>query len=277
MTFKNVLVSTDGSACASGATAHGVALARAFEGRIRAVSAIDPTRFGGSAAGDPSDLVERQTAMARRRAEEALADVADRAAAAGVPAETVVVEGHPHDALDEQIREMGADLVTMGTHGRTGLDHYLIGSVAERTVRTSPAPVLVVHGDEDGLPDYDDVVVPTDGSAHAARAADLAVAVAGAFGATLHALHVGDADLTGEVVARADAAGVPNEAVVRQGNPGRTIVAYADEVDADLVAMGTHGRTGLDRRLVGSVAERTVRRATHPVLTVHASESNGSV
>ncbi|MFB6160068.1 MAG: universal stress protein [Haloferacaceae archaeon] len=277
MEFNTVLVATDGSACARGAVAHGVAVARAFDARVHAVSAVDPSRLGGHSVGDVTDLVERRLEVARASARDALEHVVDVADAAGVDADTAVVEARPGEALRAQARETGADLVAMGTHGRTGLDHYLVGSVAERTVRTSPVPTLVVHGERETLPEYGTVVVPTDGSVHAERAAGLAVALADAFGATVHALHVADGadgDPTAAVRERAADAGVPAESVVRDGVPSRAIVDYADEVGADLVAMGTHGRTGLDRRLVGSVAERTVRTATRPVLTAHAASAS---
>jgi len=66
----------------------------------------------------------------------------------------------------------------------------------------------------------------------------------------------------------ADAVDVPVTTAVRQGDPHETIVDYADSVDADLIVMGTHGRTGVDRYLLGSVTERVVRTADAPVLTV---------
>jgi len=139
---------------------------------------------------------------------------------------------------------------------------------------------------------YDTILVPTDGSDGAAAAAAHAVDLAKAHGATLHALYVVDVrmspisasmdhdevielvDESGErptaaVLDRAERAGVPTVEAIRLGVPHRTIREYADAEGVDLVVMGTHGRTGVEHALVGSVTERVVRTLDVPVLTVH--------
>ena len=136
---------------------------------------------------------------------------------------------------------------------------------------------------------YSTILHPTDGSEASAAAADHAIELAAANDATLRLLYVVDvsalaADDFGTVLlddlersgqaalndlaARAEAAGVECVAVVETGTPSREIVADAETSGADLVVMGTHGRTGLDRFLLGSVAERVVRTAGVPVLVV---------
>ncbi len=132
------------------------------------------------------------------------------------------------------------------------------------------------------------LVVATDGSASVGRAVEVALDVARRFDADVHALYVideGDVtsspesvreefrnglqergeDAVGEV---ADAAERPITTAVREGRPAPAIVAYARDVDADAVAMGTRGRHGENRFLIGSVAESVVRTAPMPVLTV---------
>jgi nucleotide-binding universal stress UspA family protein len=138
---------------------------------------------------------------------------------------------------------------------------------------------------------YETILVPTDGSAGADAALDEAVSLAAAFDATVHSLYVADTsaaqpetgyvdivesferigeETTAEAVERAETDGVEAVGAVRTGLPHRTILEYVEEVDADLVVMGTHGRTGLERYLLGSVTEKVVRTADVPVLTVHA-------
>jgi len=141
---------------------------------------------------------------------------------------------------------------------------------------------------------YDEILVPTDGSAAAERALGHAVDIAGRYDARIHALHTVDTsayaalegagtavvdaledqgeEAVAAVVEAAEAAGRPVEHVVRQGSPHRNILDYVDEADIDLVVMGTHGRRGLDRYLLGSVTERVVRSAPVPVLTVRMEE-----
>jgi nucleotide-binding universal stress UspA family protein len=134
---------------------------------------------------------------------------------------------------------------------------------------------------------YDDILVASDGSEASAAAVDHALSFADAFDATLHVVHVVDTagDGGGESVEsgddreralegpveRAEAAGVDVTGVpVRSDGEdvGDALVAYASEQDVDLVVTGTHARSGLDRLLVGSVAEHLVRTAPAPVVTV---------
>ncbi|AQL44367.1 universal stress protein UspA [Halorientalis sp. IM1011] len=136
---------------------------------------------------------------------------------------------------------------------------------------------------------YDSILVPTDGSDTAQAAVDHAIDHAKRYDATLHTLYVveeppideGDApevldaiESTGEraiqdVIDAARAADVGTvEGSVAEGAPYRAILEYVDQNDIDLVVMGTHGRTGLDRYLLGSVTEKVVRSAPVPVLTV---------
>ncbi|WP_324662598.1 universal stress protein [Haloarcula sediminis] len=141
---------------------------------------------------------------------------------------------------------------------------------------------------------YDRILVPTDGSDGMEPAVDHARDLAAVHGATLHGLYVVDTgsfatlpvETTWEgvsgllreegeqaVSAFAEMAGdVPVETAIREGNPSREIVDYADEFDCDTVVMGTHGRGGIDRLLLGSVAERVVRTAPVPVVTVPVGE-----
>ncbi|MFC6905501.1 universal stress protein [Halalkalicoccus tibetensis] len=139
---------------------------------------------------------------------------------------------------------------------------------------------------------YDDLLFPTDGSENAAVALEHAVSLADRYGATIHVLYVvntnySDIGATGETTIgtlrergeetlreaedRASAAGVDAVARIEEGDPYRTILEYAGE-NADLIVMGTRGRSGLDRYLLGSVTEKVVRTADVPVFTVRGGK-----
>ncbi|MDS0292820.1 universal stress protein [Halogeometricum luteum] len=141
---------------------------------------------------------------------------------------------------------------------------------------------------------YDRILVPTDGSHATERAVENAVDLAKQYGATIHALYVVDSgtyasleagtDIVVEsletegkeavehVVQTAERAGVETTTSVESGSAYETILDYAEANDCDLIVMGTHGRSGLDRYLLGSVTEKVVRRSDVPVLTVRADE-----
>jgi nucleotide-binding universal stress UspA family protein len=150
---------------------------------------------------------------------------------------------------------------------------------------------------------YDTILVPTDGSAAAGRALEEAIALASETGATLHVLYVvdtgaarwsaiGDDEFGAEVqqvleyleregetatddlATVAEDAGVEVVTAVEEGTPHRCILEYAADNDVDVVVMGTHGRRGLDRFILGSTTERVVRTADIPVLTVRYEEED---
>lgn len=195
----------------------------------------------------------------------------------------------PHEVILEYADEHGVDLVTMGTHGRTGLDRYLVGSVTERVVRTSDVPVFTTRFGPDENATYENVLIPTDGSDAASAAIEHGLAIADRYDGTVHALSVVDVsslagsynvapiieawkdDCEQAVEAVADAAekrDIDVATTVEQGTPYRAITNYIENEGIDLVTMGTHGRTGLERYLIGSVTTRVVRTSDVPVLTV---------
>ncbi|MFC6826205.1 universal stress protein [Halopelagius fulvigenes] len=139
--YREVVVPTDGSEANDPAEEWGVAVAAAFDAEVRALSVVESSRIPG---GDSEE--ERDAA-----AEAAVEEVLDRAERAGAAAAGAVERGDVHEEILSHCEAVGGDLVVMGTHGRTGLKHALIGSVAEKVVRLSDVPVLTVPGDgEDG-------------------------------------------------------------------------------------------------------------------------------
>lgn len=211
----------------------------------------------------------------------------------GVESEIVDADGPVHEAILHHAEGTDADCVVMGTHGRTGLERLRLGSVTERTLRESAIPVLTVRGDVAMNPDVETVLVATDGSDSATTAAHGAVSLARETSASLHAVHAVDpgtfaAELSAstleafenageqavaEIVGLAEADGVRDvETAVLTGTPVNTIVEYARENDVDCIVVGTRGRTGVARALIGSVAARVVRLADVPVLVVPSPE-----
>lgn len=278
--YDSILVPTDGSDAAGTAAGAAIRLAARFDADLHALHVVPD--------GGPPDDSEHEAF---------LGDVATRAAERDVNATTAVRsdERPVHEVVADYAEHVDADLLVMGTHGRTGLDRFALGSVTERTLRTAPAPVLTVRETTPLAADLEDVLVATDGSEGARAAVDHAVELAAAVDATVHVVHVVDVTVawpTGsggpildameaagresldQAVERAERAGVSAvEATLASGSPYRAIVDYATEAGADLTVVGTHGRTGLDRFLLGSVAERVVRTAGTPVLTLKAADA----
>ncbi|HXE81558.1 MAG TPA: universal stress protein [Vicinamibacterales bacterium] len=213
----------------------------------------------------------------------------------------IVRAGDPVPTILACAREIGADLIVMGTHGHSGFERALLGSTTERVLHKAPCPVLTIPrlADEPGSAErvrFTRVLCAVDFSPSSVRALEHGIAFAEESEAGLILLHVlpvlsdEDARTQGHfriaeyVRTRTDdirrelAALVPEEArswcdvkeMVELGAPAQRILATADRENADLIVMGAQGRNGLGLILFGSTTQTVVRRATCPVLTVRA-------
>lgn len=289
--YDTILVPTDGSAAAETAAETALALAQRFDASLHGITVAELDAFPADVKPDVADELTQQ-------GEATLATITDKAAEAGVAATTNVIETTEpiHQAIIDYGTDHDADLIVMGTQGRTGLNRLVLGSVTERTLRVSPIPVLTVHEDTSLDPDFETVLVPTDGSDAASLAADYGITLAAATDAAMHVVHVVDLTaVSGEfgsveildalegvgqeavdaIIDRADETDLRSvEASVLSGTPAQALLDYVDKRDIDIIVMGTHGRAGLDRYLLGSVTEKIVRLADVPVLTVAPSEDH---
>ncbi len=144
MTAQHILVPTDFSAYADQALDYAIDLAQKLQARLTLVHIIDTTPLGvveGATMLPPSYWQEVETGIAQRM-EASLMRLDD----VGLQGETIIVHGVPFESIINTAQDNEADLIVMGTHGRTGLTHVLMGSVAERVVRLAPCPVLVTRG-----------------------------------------------------------------------------------------------------------------------------------
>lgn len=231
------------------------------------------------------------------RAEEAvrLADKLAEIQALGLRAAVISRVGAPDEVLAAAAHDEAADLIVVGTHGHTGVSRFLLGSVANATIRRAPCDVLVVRGDPVRAA-FKKPLVATDFSPAAAKALGRAVNVldpgapidvvhawqlpAGSWGATL----LGQARFPWSTVRDAVLASVKAQAdklvaehggglhvELIQGPPASVITETAERRGHDLIVVGAHGNRGFRRLLLGSVAESTVRHAHCSVLVVHGA------
>jgi len=198
-----------------------------------------------------------------------------RAGEQGVALEVLVRAAvSPYAGILEEAESLQPDLIVMGRHGATGLTRLLMGSVTARVIGHSPVNVLVVPPGA-ARPAFKKVFLAHDGSQYSAAAWEEALRLAAYFGAALIAATVApdkEADealeITRTLRARAEQRGLTLDTMVLRGRPDEAIVSAARFKEADLIVLGSHGRTGLARLLVGSVAERVIGQAPCPVLVV---------
>lgn len=266
---RRILIPLDGTPGSDGILPHVYRLAHTDPGRTELVLLTVL----------PPDAPERNAARATAR--QHLNGLRARLGKRGGAVQTRVVEGEPAAQVLEAARTLGADLVAMTTHGRTGLERWVKGSVAEQVLHACPTPVFLATPRAAGVDaevDYRRVLVPLDGPpATGDGAAELLALAAGlARGAELVLLHIvaaGDAQAqaTERLGATRDAlaaAGVTARIVGRTGEPTDVIVAAVEDGATDVVAMTTHARTGLARLRHGSVAADVLARVACPMLAL---------
>lgn len=292
---QKILVATDFSSTADSAEKLAFQLARLLDAELHLVHVRVILE-------DPLMAEEKQLEMEHLMSS---ADVATREAfeqgRSGEPGITVkthlVRSVSAAEAIVATASDLEIDLIVMGTHGRRGIKHLLLGSVAENVVRSVRIPVLTVRPGID-LPAHGPqrILVAHDFSERSAEAVRTARAWAEVFDAEITVLHVVEPVVYPEFYAinvpsddvmtrlrdRAtealdDAAdeiigNLPVNTVVLIGRAADTIISEAQPGNYDLVVMGTRGLSGLEHLVLGSVAEAVLRRCPVPLLTVEAEE-----
>lgn len=286
--LKTILVPVDGSPLAERAVPYAVKLAKAAGAKVALLRVLDTLRPGRRAASEPDPRVQLEA-------------TAERARAGGAEVETVtrqVYYGDTAAVIVQAAREERAGLIVMSTHGRGSLGRWLYGSVADAVLRTAEVPIALVPADC-GRPWPAKrplrLLVPLDGSDLAAAALGPAAELADGMGAELLLLSVVQpptyayaegyaylaldpekerAAAARELQAAAEKLRTGSRIVktrVELGFPVEAILEVAREADIDLVVMATHGRGGLARLVLGSVATGTLQRSGLPVLLVRPS------
>ena len=287
---RSILFPTDGSTCAEFAHAHAAFLAQQFDAELHVLHVVEAQSY------TLKDLAE----LTEIREEDILEQLhVPLPANAEAPSDDRIHRAkRTHDSAAGGVLEYAAeqdiDLIVMGTQGRRGMDRLLMGSVAEEVVRLSECPVLTVCGSKQPEPsrDINRILVPMGLSEHTDALFAHAREIGATYDAQLDLVHVieesmlpmvygvKEAATDVEAVERrvrdalgvyADAArdaGVDVTIMVRRGHPVDVILDLLGNGPFDLVTIATHGRTGLKRLLMGSVAENVVRMAPCPVFTV---------
>ena len=301
MQLNHILVPTDFSPAAEHALHWAEHFARQHGATLHllhVVAQFDPDWFG---ANDATVPVGQMQAQLQRDAEESLKRIAPDPNDTGIRTQQLVRHGiEPAESILTVADEVSADLIVTGTHGREGLAHVILGSVAEKVVRRAHRPVLTVGAAAPDPPAIQRVLAPIDFSDPSKEALRFAKDVAAANEADLDLLFVAEErtmpvfsdtgiprlstlKMDPEIVNNAargleqlnGSIGGPEVAArghVAEGEVPEQIIRFAETHDVNLVVMATRGLSGLNRFLLGSVTERVVRAAPCPVLTLNAHE-----
>ena len=297
LNIHKVVCPVDFSPISKRALDHAAVIARWYEAELVVlhVTPFMPTLFGFPAAVDTAGVA---AADADAVIPELTAFVAEAATMVSAT-QTIVRSGSPAVEILHYAAEAEADLLVLGTHGRTGFERFMVGSVTEKVLRKAPCPVLSVPPRCEGQPErpvFGRILCGADFSEASDHAAEYALSLAQEANGRLTLLHVVDwmpdknfakypqfdpaayrQVITRE--ARRQLEGlVPKEARdwcepdlrISCGKPYREILRVAAEDQADLIVLGVHGLGPIDRMLFGSTTEHVVRQAPCPVLTIRS-------
>jgi nucleotide-binding universal stress UspA family protein len=286
--IKSVLTPLDGSDLAAQALSYALPVAERHNAQLHLVFVI------------PTDAEASDE-------DEARAYLASVVESLGRDAKTHVRIGSAPDEIIEAADALDDPLVVMTTHGRTGVGRWIYGSVADKVVHATKAPVLLLRSGSPALEDgrIGKIMLSLDGSAYSEAAIPFATSMATIFESELHVVRVAEtaslystlgyetyapgagqpmADVVeymvaeihkyiSKVTAELKAEGLNVQGVVLEGFAGEELLAYEERVQPHLLVMATRGRSGFNRFIFGSVAERVLKSGTTPVLMVKPSGS----
>ncbi|MBE7492388.1 MAG: universal stress protein [Planctomycetes bacterium] len=284
--FSRIVVPTDFSETAESAVGTACELAAWYKSELDIVNVVDAAVY--AYAGYPFAALSNELTTG---AEEALRKLKLPPVAKGGTINRYVLSGTPATEICAHANRHKADLIVMGTRGYGSVARFFLGSVADKVLHSAEVPVMITKAPKGKVKHpkkkqkaFTRVLFPTDFSATANLALQRAIALTEDFDAELFVLHVVDDTLISthvpkerelilkelrrvaldEMKKSLPAHLLQNFATtgaVKRGEPGKAIAAYAETHGCDLIVMGSHGRTGIKRALLGSVADKVVRLA----------------
>jgi nucleotide-binding universal stress UspA family protein len=282
---KNILIAIDGSDSSTNALHQTIKFAKEKNCKVTVLTVLPPYERGLELG-----IVKNIKVVFRSLGEKILAGALAVAQEGGIQVETVLGEGNTHEAIIDTAQSKDCDLIIVGRRGLTHLDRAFMGSITARVIGYSPIDVLVIP--HDSTVKWGNILLAVDGSKYSEFAVDKAISMVRSCGGKINILSVVDVsdelfaqapNLVKEMVSSAHemvesvkgkvmSAGIEAEAFVREGETHEKILHMAKELNADLICMGSHGRTGLKRLLMGSVTEKVIGSASLPVLVVKTHE-----
>jgi nucleotide-binding universal stress UspA family protein len=285
--IEKILLSTDGSEYSEGATREAIKLAKKCSSRLSVLSVVETNP-------ELETIAPQVTEKAEKKAREHLETVQARAQKEGIDCVLIIREGEDsYKYVVDEAAKNKSTLIVLGRRGRTGLKRLMMGSVTARVIGHAPCTVLVVPKAAEFQCRH--ILVATDGSRYGEAAAAEAIGMAKQLGSCLTVLSVVHAeslspmdivssqmqrDLVAEkemkeaeknvrnVKDAAEKAGIRTNGLIMGGKPSDAIIQTAKDKQADLIVLGSHGKTGVEKLLMGSVAERVIVLSSCPVMVV---------
>jgi nucleotide-binding universal stress UspA family protein len=281
--YKKILVAVDGSESSMNALRESFKLATNEKSWITVLSVAPP--YEGDLATTAIGNIQKAL---KEPCEKALLEAEKIAKKEKVLIKTACEEGKPYERIIDLAEAENCDLIILGRKGMSRIERVLMGSVTVRVIGHSHIDVLVVP--EDTKIGWKNIFLSTDGSKYSEAATNRTIDFAKSYGGEIKVVSV--VDVTEEFMAqapgavdglikkakgfvkdvkkKAEAQGLKTETFVREGEPFKVITNLAKEYDSNVIVVGSHGRSGFKRLLIGNVAEKIIGYAPCPVLVVKA-------
>ena len=268
--IEKLMVATDGSKYGESAVREAIRLAKICSSNLIAVSVVKTNIEFDSVL---PQFVEKKEKEAIKHLESVKAQAAEE----GVNCVTIVSRNEePYEDIVHHASKNNVYMIIMGTHGRSEMKRLMMGSVTAKVIGHASCNILVLP--LNAKVECKNVLIATDGSKYSDAAASEALGIAKRCGSSLIVLSVAlsDAELTAtqdnvnkvsEAAAKED---IKTTSIVTKGKPYESIIETAKQKDVDVIVVGSHGRTGLARLLMGSVAERVIGLSESAVMVVKA-------
>ncbi len=280
--YRKILVAVDGSDSSNNAFRQACKIARQDASWITVITTIPlyQDQF------EVLSIKEKVSKTLREDGEKILSEIKEVASEEDAFIRPILEEGSPVNTIIDTAEEGNFDLIVVGRHGKTQLERALVGSVTARVIGHSQRDVLVVP--KGAAVGWEKILLSTDGSKYSKAATEKAIDLAKSYGGQLEAVSV--VDVTEEfhteapgaveelvrkakgfvdyVKKKAETEGIKTETLVREGETFKVITDLSKEYNSDVIVMGSHGRTGMKRLLMGSVTEKVIGYALCPVLVV---------
>jgi len=280
--YRRILVAVDGSESSKNAFRQACRIAQTDKSWLTVITTIPSYE---DLFQMPS-IQEKVSEALRAEGEKIVAEIKKIAADEDTFIKTVLEEGTPFDTIIDTAEEGNYDLIVMGRLGRKRIEKALVGSVTARVIGNSQRDVLVFPiNTKIG---WNNIMLATDGSKYSTTATEKAVDIAKSYRGELKALSVVDVteefqteapeavekmverarEYVDDVKKKAEDSGVKAEALVREGDTYKVIIDLAKKLACEVIVMGSHGRTGVKRLLMGSVTEKVIGYSACPVLVI---------
>jgi len=266
--MEKLLIATDGSEFSENAIREAINLAKTCSSKLYAVSIVKTNP-------EFEDLVPQVIEKLGKEAIRHLESIKNRASKENIDCEIIVNRSEePYQNIVDEAAKNQVDMIIVGTHGRTGLKRLMMGSVTAKVIGHAPCKVMVIP--KDARLTFEKILIATDGSVYSELASREAISIAKHTGSGLIAISIAKKDENLPVAKEsvdmvreiAERKGIKVEALTLKGEPYEVIVKTAKQKNAGLTVVGSHGRTGAERLLMGSVTERVIGHSGTAILVV---------